>query len=104
MKFATINGEKTLEEIMCVNLGRCNTELCTILLRCFIYLPELKSTILTFTVARVAEKSPAKPTRGFDFTASLITVARNEKRTIMNALMHNVEVTEFFDLKAHVRI
>ena len=60
--------------------------------------------LFTLTVARVAEKSPAKPTRGFDFTASLITVARNEKRTIMNALMHNVEVTEFFDLKANVRM
>ena len=67
-------------------------------------MPEWSKYLFTLTVARVAEKSPAKPTRGFDFTASLITVARNEKRTIMNALMHNVEVTEFFDLKAHVRI
>ena len=75
----------------------------TILLRCYIICPK-NGLSFTLTVARVAEKSPAKPTRGFDFTASLITVARNEKRTIMNALMHNVEVTEFFDLKANVRM
>ena len=75
----------------------------TTLLRCYIFDARMEY-LFTLTVARVAEKSPAKPTRGFDFTASLITVARNEKRTIMNALMHNVEVTEFFDLKAHVRI
>ena len=44
-------------------------------------MPEWSKYLFTLTVARVAEKSPAKPTRGFDFTASLITVARNEKRT-----------------------
>lgn len=59
---------------------------------------------LLLTVARVAEKSPAKPTRGFDFTASLMTVAKKEKSTMMKALMHKVVVTEFFDLKSHTHL